>query len=89
MVISHNRTSFPLWLKEKLVKHQKVSKYYENDCPKKFVSLFMPLLTPRIFKNSRVYARIFFFFLKKRPKANLKVFWKQLSTSVKISEKHL
>ena len=89
MVISHNRTSFPLWLKEKLVKHQKVSKYYENDCLKKFVWLFMPLLTTRIVKKSRVYARIFFFFLKRQPKANLKVFYKQLSTSIKISEKKL
>ena len=30
--ISNNRASFHLWWKEKLVKYQKVSKYYENDC---------------------------------------------------------
>ena len=32
MFISNNRPSFHLWWKEKLVKHQKVSKYYETDC---------------------------------------------------------
>ena len=29
--ISNNRASFHLWWKENLVKHQRVSKYYEND----------------------------------------------------------
>ena len=37
--------------KEKLVENQKVSKYYENDCWKNFLSLFMSLLTAPIFKN--------------------------------------
>ena len=32
MSISHNRASFHLWWKENLLKHQKVLKYYENDC---------------------------------------------------------
>ena len=32
MFISNKRTSVHLWRKENLVKHQKVSKYYENDC---------------------------------------------------------
>ena len=32
MFISNNRASFHLWWKEHFVKHQKVSKYYENDC---------------------------------------------------------
>ena len=32
MFISNNRASFHLWSKENLVKHQRVSKYYENDC---------------------------------------------------------
>ena len=32
MFISNNRASFYLWWKENLVIHQKVSKYYENDC---------------------------------------------------------
>ena len=29
--ISNNRALFHLWWKENLIKHQKVSKYYEND----------------------------------------------------------
>ena len=32
MIISSNLASFHLWWKENLIKHQKVSKYYENDC---------------------------------------------------------
>ena len=32
MFISNNRPWFYLWRKENLVKHQKVSKYYETDC---------------------------------------------------------
>ena len=32
MPISNNRASFYMWWKENLVKHQKVSKFYENDC---------------------------------------------------------
>ena len=32
MFISNNCTLFHLWRKENLVKHQKVSKYYETDC---------------------------------------------------------
>ena len=31
MFIGNNRTSFHLWGKENLVKHRKVSKYYETD----------------------------------------------------------
>ena len=32
MSVSNNHALFYLWWKENLVKHQKVSKYYENDC---------------------------------------------------------
>ena len=32
LFISNNHVSFQLWWKEKLVKYQKVSKYYEDDC---------------------------------------------------------
>ena len=32
MFISNNGASFYFWWKENLVKHQKVSKYHENDC---------------------------------------------------------
>ena len=30
--VSNNRTSFHLWRKENLIKHQKASKYYETTC---------------------------------------------------------
>ena len=32
MFISNNRASFHLWRRESLLKHQRVSKYYESDC---------------------------------------------------------
>ena len=32
MLISNNPLSFHLWWKENLIKHQKVSKYFETDC---------------------------------------------------------
>ena len=32
MFISNNRASFHFWWKENLVKHQNLTKYYENDC---------------------------------------------------------
>ena len=32
MFIKNNRPSFHLWWKENLVKHRKVSKYYDTDC---------------------------------------------------------
>ena len=32
MFLGNNCTSFHLWLKENLIRHQKVLKYYENDC---------------------------------------------------------
>ena len=54
-----------------------------------FALLFMPLLTARIVKNSHLYSRIYFIFLKKGPKTNLKVFQNQIPTSVKRSEKQL
>ena len=36
MVIRNNRTSFHLWWQKNLVKHQKVSKCYEQDCRYQF-----------------------------------------------------
>ena len=32
MFITNNHDSFHLWWNENLVKHQKVSKYYDQDC---------------------------------------------------------
>ena len=51
MFISNNRRSFHLWGKENLVKHQEVSKYYENNCLQNFLLLFLSLLTALIAKS--------------------------------------
>ena len=32
MFITNNHPSFHLWRKENLLNHEKVSKYYEDDC---------------------------------------------------------
>ena len=39
-------------------------KYYENGCLQNFLLLFVSLLTAAIIKNSHIYARIYFIFLK-------------------------
>ena len=49
----------------------------------------MTLLTALVVKNSHIQAGIYFIFLNKCPKTNLKVFQYQISTTVKRSEKHL
>ena len=40
MFITNNHASFHLWGKENLVKHQKVSIYYEQDCSFKLIDFF-------------------------------------------------
>ena len=64
MFISNNRPSFHLWWKKNLVKHWKVSKYYETNCLQNFLLLFMFLLTTKFVKNSDVPATILFLFIK-------------------------
>ena len=54
MFISNNHKSFHFWWEENLVKHQKVTKYYKNDCLKKFLSLFMSISTAQVVKNVSV-----------------------------------
>ena len=55
MLISSSGTSFHLWGRKKLEKHQKVSKYYENDCVQNWVFLFITLLTaPIVEKKSNL-----------------------------------
>ena len=56
--ISKHCASFHLWGKENLVKHQKVSKYYENDCEcifkcEKIKMKFAKNTKKRIFKQKR------------------------------------
>ena len=61
-------------LKGNLVKHQKVSKNYENDCVQNFLLLFMSLLTPPIVKNSHIQTEIYFIFLQNVLKQTRKLF---------------
>ena len=51
-------------VKRSLVKHQKLSKYYEKDCVENFLLLFKFLLTGEFVINSHIKARIYFVFLK-------------------------
>ena len=44
--------------KQNLVKHQKVSKHYENGCLLNFLLLFISLLAVPIVKRSHIWARI-------------------------------
>ena len=44
MFISYNRSPFHFWWKEHLIKHQKVSKYYENDCSCFWVKLSLDIV---------------------------------------------
>ena len=74
MFITNNHTSFYLWRKENLVKHQKVSKYYDCDCLQNIILLFMSLLTGPVVKNSHLLAGIYFFFLKNAIDQTLKAF---------------
>ena len=71
MFVTNNLTSLHLWLNENLVKHQKVSKYYDYDCLQNLFFLFMSLLIVPIVKSSHNLAEIYFNFLKKKV---LKVF---------------
>ena len=48
ILISNNHTSFHLWWNENVVKHPKVSKYYETDC-----SSFKVLKTSQAITRSR------------------------------------
>ena len=82
--ITNNRASCHLWLKENLLNHQKVSKYYEHDCLlENFILLFMSLLTVLIVKSSHILAGIYFVFLS----TALNGFQYQIWISVKRSGK--
>ena len=62
--ISNDGALFYLWWKEKLLKCQKLSKYYANGGLQVFLLVFMSLLTTRVVKNSHIKARIYFIFKK-------------------------
>ena len=64
MFISNNLSSFQLWWQENLFKHPNMWKRYQIDCLKNFLLLIKFLLTTNFVKNSDVWPRIFFIFLK-------------------------
>ena len=91
-ILSNNRTSFHLWWKEDLVKHQRVSKY-ENDGLQNFLLHYMSLLTANFIKNSHAYARIYFIFLKNVLKQTWNAFntkfratWKDRKSSYQVRQ---
>ena len=53
-----NCASFLLRRKENYVKHQKVSKYYNHHCLKKFILLFISLLAAPVLKKSHIFSGI-------------------------------
>ena len=57
MFISDNPPSFHLWRKQNLIKHQQVSKYYENDCLENVFLLFFSLLPTKIVKKSHTWPK--------------------------------
>ena len=85
MFITNNHASFHFWLKENSLKHENISKYYENV---KFCFLclyqWLQLLKAVIFMDCN-----FVSLSKTRPKVNFKVFHKEILISVKRSEKQL
>ena len=72
MFVSNNRPSFHLWWKKNLVKHRKVSKYYEADCSnfilffinQKWFYFFFCLLV-HTNPNFRVYATKVYVIIRK------------------------
>ena len=63
MFISSNRTLFQFWQLDNLEKHQNVSKYYNSDCLKNIIFLFLSLLTTKLVKESHIKARMLIIFL--------------------------
>ena len=59
-------------------------KTVSRDCLQNFRLHFMSLLTVPVVKNSHILARIYFIFLKERPKPNSKVLQWKIWTLVEI-----
>ena len=62
--ITNNQASFHLWWNENLLNHEKVLQYYEHDCLKGFLLLFMSLLRALIVRNSHILPGIYFILYK-------------------------
>ena len=93
MFISNKRASSQLWWKENLVKHERVSKYDENDCVQNRLLHFMSSLTVEFVKNSNIYARIYFISLTNVLKQTCNDFnikfrpqWKDWKSSYQLSK---
>ena len=93
IIISNNRPWFHLWWKENLGKLQQVSKYYEKDCLQIFLLLFMSLLPTKFVKNSHIWGKIYFIFLKNVLKQTRNSFnikfqaqWKACSSSYQLKQ---
>ena len=93
ILISNNRPSFHLWWKENLEKLQQVSKYYGKDCPQIVLLLLMSLLPTKFVKNSHIWDKIYFIFLKNVLKQTRNSFntkfqaqWKACSSSYQLKQ---
>ena len=93
MFISNNRSSFHFWWKENFVKHQQVSRYYEKHCLQIFLLLLMSLLATKFVKNSHIWGKIYFIFLKNVLKQTRNSFntkfqaqWKACSSSYQLKQ---
>ena len=75
-------------MKEKFAQPSKsVKMFCEHEILQNFLLLFMSLLTALIVKNSHILAGIYFLFLKKRPRPNLKgILIPNMELSEKISK---
>ena len=51
MITSKNRASGDLWEKQNFIKHQQVSKCFENNCLENFLFLFISLLIAKRVKK--------------------------------------
>ena len=75
--------------KENLIKHQKTSTYFENDCLQNFLLIIISLLAAPVVKKTHIESKIYLAFVKKHSKTNLKVYSYKIPTKVKRLEKQL
>ena len=72
-----------MFAKGTFAKISEVSKYYDHGCLQNFLLLFINLVIALIVKDNHILARIYFIFLKKYFRPNLKVCQYQIWTLVK------
>ena len=54
MFVTDNHDSFHFWWKENLIKHQKVSKYYDQDCRNKLPKAIEDINEERLWSNFNI-----------------------------------